>query len=237
MPTPRGGRRGSTAGRSPDCRPRRRPNLSPSSCTRLLAEDARIVVGEEAPKLITTMSIGGRGGGEPCLRRPAITSDDITVTEARQDSGGVDLGVGAQLGDDPGDERAVTALEVERAGVRRRPARPRRRPGIVPSAPGARVLPGRRRRCSSRGSRAPVAACRSSIDRCAIRCRARGSADAGDLRGRVAGAGTRGCFGRLGRRQHHLVLDALVVWLGRRRRCRGTPSRLPTSPERRAGCP
>ena len=61
------------------------------------------------------MSIGDAAGGETRLQSGDDVGD-VAVAEARQHAGGVDFGVGADLGDHSGDERAVAAFEVERPG-------------------------------------------------------------------------------------------------------------------------
>ena len=78
--------------RSPDRRRRRTPRSSSRRC-------------RSAPSVAASPAW-----------RPAITSATSPSPKLDRTPDGVDLGVGAQLGDDPGDERAVTAFEVERAG-------------------------------------------------------------------------------------------------------------------------
>ena len=75
----------------------------------------RCVVGAYAPKLMTTMSIGRRVSMRPA--RWPRSRDVVAVTEAGQDPGVVDRCIGAELADDPADERPVAGLAVEAAVV------------------------------------------------------------------------------------------------------------------------
>ena len=102
--------------RAADCRPRRHRRRRRAGAGSQVAEQARLVVGENVPKLITTRSNGPHdvvSSARIVDRTPA----NVAVAEAGQHAGRVDLGVGTELPDDAGDERAVTGLEVERPGL------------------------------------------------------------------------------------------------------------------------
>ena len=172
-------------------------------------EDPRIVVCEERPEAHHDDVDRRRAGGEPGLEAGDHVGD-VSVAEARQHARRVDLGIGANLGDHTGDERAVTAFEVERLG--------RVVVGLV-------LVVDRDRSVGLRNRVAPGGVHRAAVEervlrppRAVLDDGAQPGVEDEDLRTAAAievQPSTQGprLLGGFGGRQHHLANDAVGVWL------------------------